>query len=119
MDETDISLPLTTAQVAAVVRQAAAGGDGLSGLLVAMSDPQLAMAVPPLLEEPGCSRTVLRALLVFTAFPADGGQRRLIDVANRCEMNPSTAHRFVRTWVALGLLEQASNSSGYRRASVQ
>lgn len=114
-DEAEIAIRLTHAQVAQVVRDAA-GSSSLSRLLAGLGGPQaLHSAVLPLLDEHGYSRSTLRALLVLGAFPADGRGIELTDVARRLELSPSTTHRYVGTWMAVGLVEQDPVSRRYRR----
>lgn len=99
-----------------VVRHAS-GRTGLSSMLADIEDPQaLHDAVAPLLDDDTYSRSTLRALLVLAAFHPDGSERELTDVARQLELSPSTAHRYVGTWMALGLLEQEPVSRRYRRA---
>ncbi|MHB8235300.1 MAG: acyl-CoA dehydrogenase family protein, partial [Solirubrobacteraceae bacterium] len=57
------------------------------------------------------SRSVLRALLVLAAFPLDGAYRALADIAKELGYNASTTHRYVSTWLAIGLLEQVAQVS--------
>jgi DNA-binding MarR family transcriptional regulator len=53
---------------------------------------------------------------VLAAFPADGTERELSSVANQLSLSPSTTHRYLRTWTAVGLLERDPNSRRYRRS---
>ncbi len=107
---------LTDVQVARVVREAS-GTPGLVTLLSGVSDlREVRRALQPLFSDTKCSHSTLRALLVLAAFPTDGTERELADVANALDMTPSTTHRYIRTWKALELLEQDANSRRYRRA---
>jgi hypothetical protein len=115
-DDRGVSIMLTDSQVARVMREAA-GKAGLTELPVALDGlEQLYGAVQPLLADAAYSRSTLRALLVLGAFPPDGGERELTDVARQLELSPSTTHRYIGTWMALGLLEQHPRSRRYRRA---
>jgi DNA-binding MarR family transcriptional regulator len=110
-----VSITLSSAQVAQVVR-AATRGEGLSGLLTALNDPQnLRASVLASLDSNRYSRSALRSLLVLTAFPLDGAERELTDVAKQLGMSPSTTHRYVATWVEVGMLERDPTSRKYRR----
>ena len=62
---------------------------------------------------------MLRALLVPAAFPADGSERELTAVAEQLSLSPSTTHRYLRTWTAVGLLERDPDSRRYRRAMIE
>jgi len=115
-EEGRVSISLTSTQISQVVRHAS-GRTGLSRMLADLEDPQaLHDAVATLLDDDAYSRSTLRALLVLAAFHPDGGERELTDVARQLELSPSTAHRYVGTWMALGLLEQDPVSRRYRRA---
>jgi hypothetical protein len=117
--DADVTVRLNSTQVAQVVRQAS-NTPGLVTLLSAVDDLRaLRQAIQPLLNDAKCSHSTLRALLVLVAFPSDGSERELIDIAGALDMTPSTAHRYVRTWMALGLLEQNSRSRRYRRAPAE
>jgi hypothetical protein len=115
LTDEDISIPLTKGQVARVIHRAA-GGQGLLTLQVALNDPQFRVSLHPLMEDlKECSRTVLRALLVLTSFPADGSKREVTDVAKRLDLSMSVTHRYAATWVAVGVLERDPDSRQYRR----
>jgi hypothetical protein len=111
----DVTITLTDAQVARVVREAS-GRASLTELLSGVSGfEELLSIVRSHMDDVKCSRSMLRALLVLGAFPADGSERELTDVARQVGFSPSTTHRYVGTWMALGLLEQESRSRRYRR----
>jgi hypothetical protein len=114
-DERGVTITLTDWQVARVVREASVP-PGLSALPAGLDDfGELRGAVMPLLEDATYSRSTLRALLVLGAFPSDGGERELTDVARQLDLSPSTTHRYIGTWMAVGLLEQHPRSRRYRR----
>jgi hypothetical protein len=71
-----------------------------------------------LLEDAAYPRSVLRAVLVLNALPADGSARKLTDIARDVDLSLSTMHRYAQTWIALGLIEQHPRSRRYRRARV-
>jgi IclR helix-turn-helix domain len=106
---------LSEEQVVEVVRDATAGR-GLARLLSTVGElEELRELAEPLLDDPSYARTTLRALLVLLAFPADGGERELTDVAAQLGLSPSTTHRYVNTWTAIGVLQQDLHSRRYRR----
>lgn len=61
------------------------------------------------------SQSVLRALLLLGAFPADGATQSLAVVADEIGMARSTAHRYISTWVAAGVMEREPGTRRYRR----
>jgi IclR helix-turn-helix domain len=114
LSERGVSLGLTAAQVAKVLTQAAAGGEGaewLAGLALPVE-----LASSPLLEDRSISRSLLFGLIVLIAFPADGSDRGVKALARELGLPTSTAHRYIRTLHAVGLLEQDSLTRRYRRA---
>jgi DNA-binding MarR family transcriptional regulator len=111
-----ITIELTGAQVDRVVRDAGQE-EGLSGLLRDLdADGSLAARYEALADSPRLSRSLMLGLLVFAAFPRDGGTLAVTDVASRLGMSPSTTHRYMSTLLAVGLLEQDPRSRRYRRA---
>jgi IclR helix-turn-helix domain len=60
--------------------------------------------------------SLLLGLLVLASFPADRSYLTLTDVARKCSISPSTAHRYTHTLIAAGLLERDSLSRQYRLA---
>jgi IclR helix-turn-helix domain len=113
----EVTITLTDVQVARVMREAS-GGPVLGARLAGLNDlDSLQSSLLGLLDELRYSRSTLRALLVLSAFPVDGGARELSDVARQLDFSPSTTHRYMRTWRVLGLLEQDADSRRYRRVS--
>jgi hypothetical protein len=115
--ETDVSIVLTSSQLAQVARAASPENRGVASLLSTLGNLTSASQVLDLADTANVSRSVLRALLVLAAFPLDGAYRALADVAKELGYNASTAHRYVGTWLAIGLLEQDPKSRRYRRTS--
>lgn len=112
----EVTIALTEGQVAAVMRLAS-GPTGLARLLAEMSDfDAVCSVVLPRLDDATCSRSTLRALLVLAAFPANGIERELRDVARQLALSPSITHRYIGTWMVVGLLEQDPRTRRYRRA---
>jgi IclR helix-turn-helix domain len=111
-----VTITLTDWQVERVVE--ASAGSRLAALPAGLDEfGQLRGTVMPLLDDTAFSRSTLRALLVLGAFPADGTERELTDVARQLDLSPSTTHRYIGTWMAVGLLEQHPRSRRYRRAA--
>jgi IclR helix-turn-helix domain len=114
--ERSVTITLTEWQVARIVREVT-GDPGLVALPAGLDELSgLRGALQPLLDDAAYSRSTLRALLVLGAFPADGEERELTDVARQLDLSPSTTHRYIGTWMAVGLLEQHPRSRRYRRA---
>jgi hypothetical protein len=112
-----VTIELTDAQVERVFSGATRRA-GRVGVLASVANLQdLQSALLPLLDNDQCSRVVLRALLVLDAFPSDGSERELRHVASDLSMSPSTAHRYIRTWLMVGLLDQDPDSRRYRRSN--
>jgi IclR-like helix-turn-helix domain-containing protein len=110
-----VRVALSGVQVEQLVCQLSGHGS-VAGVLGEVSDLDGARrALLPLIEDNQYSRSVCRALLVLAACPADGGWAELTDVARELGFSPSTTHRYMHTWVAIGLLEQDAYSRRYRR----
>lgn len=112
----DVTITLTERQVRQVVREATGRTSVASALPEVSGLEGLRSVVLSLKDDASCSRSTLRALLVLAAFPADGSERELSDVARQLELSPSTTHRYIGTWMAVGMLVQDPQSRRYRRA---
>ncbi len=113
--ERDVTITLTDRQVRQVLREAS-GRTSLASVLPEVGGLEvLRSVVLSLKDDATCSRSTLRALLVLAAFPADGSERELSDVARQLGLSPSTTHRYIGTWMAVGMLEQDPRSRRYRR----
>lgn len=110
-----VRMRLTQSQVRHVVREAS-GGVGQATLLSTISGvEELQRALVPLMDDERYSRATICALLVLAALPTDGAGREVTDVARQLGMAPSTAHRYMATWMAIGSIEQDSSSRRYWR----
>jgi DNA-binding MarR family transcriptional regulator len=96
----------------------------MSVLLAAVQDSQWTLAGdsqewvhPAQLDDKRLSRSLLSGLLVLSCFPRDGGYLGIAEIARKLGMNTSTTHRYVRTLLAVGLLEQDPATRGYRLPS--
>jgi Fic family protein len=111
-----VFIELSAAQVDQVVR-AASGAGNMSVLLSGLEDVREALAAAPQqMEDPRLSRSVLAGLFLLAAFPADGGYLGIAEVARMLDMNTSTVHRYISTFVAVGLLERDPSTRRYRLA---
>jgi DNA-binding IclR family transcriptional regulator len=53
--------------------------------------------------------------MVLRCFPADGSELRVLDVAQRLGLTLSTTHRYLKTLVIAGLIDQNPTTRRYRR----
>jgi len=106
----EISITLTPAQVAHVLRVASPPG--------AQPAPSLLPELHPApADERRLSRSLLRGLALLACFQGAERERGIVELAEELEMSPSTAHRYVQTLLELGLLERCPRSRKYRLAS--
>jgi DNA-binding MarR family transcriptional regulator len=119
MTDSDVKISLSRSQVDQIIR-AVRGQDGnLSALLMGLNDSRKALgnlAHSPLLDDPKFSRSLLLGLLVLASFPSDGSECRGKDVADLLGMSQTTAHRYITTLTAAGLLERNPRTREYRLA---
>ncbi len=119
-----IALALTSAQIREVVRGARQGEGGLSLVLDGSEiaeDGVLELEAwerrySKELSTGSASSSLLRGLLVLACFPRDGTMRTVHWVAERTGMEVSTTHRYIRTLLMLGFLEQDQKTRAYGRA---
>jgi hypothetical protein len=111
----DVTITLTRAQIARVVR-GAAGDAGSALMLSALGDLQdFRNVLLARSEDASISRSTCRALLVLLSLSVNNSFHEVTEIAKQLGLSPSTTHRYIRTWVALGLLEQDPESRRYRR----
>jgi DNA-binding IclR family transcriptional regulator len=70
-----------------------------------------------LVGDPGISKSLIVGLLLLAAFPVDGQEIRLADLAEGLGLFPATAHRYVNTLRRVGLVEQNAATRAYRRTA--
>ncbi|HSZ69454.1 MAG TPA: helix-turn-helix domain-containing protein [Solirubrobacteraceae bacterium] len=114
-----LTIKLFPEQVQEIVERAGRGegagcGDGTDGR---RDLAQLLPALQRLLAEADgkFSLALLRGVATLVAFPGDGTPRRLSEVAAELSFARSTVHRCLCTLVAMGLLEQDSETQRYLR----
>jgi hypothetical protein len=111
-----VLVELSRAQIDQVIRDASGAGN-MSVLLSGLSDVRAAVeAAPQQLQDVRLSRSLLFGLLLLAAFPADRSYLGNAELSRMLDMNPSTAHRYVSTLVAVGLLERDPATRQYRLA---
>ena len=101
-----ITIALTRHQVGNVVREATLARTqvGLEALLPGPAEVDRALR--SLARNPNHSASLMRAVLVLAALPADGGLRELAEVVDSLSLTRSTVHRYLQTWIALGVVTQ-------------
>ena len=72
-----------------------------------------------LLQDARLSRSLLSGLALLAAFPADGSYVGNSELATKLGMPMSTAHRYISTLVAVGLVERDPASRRYRLADAR
>jgi DNA-binding MarR family transcriptional regulator len=112
ISENAVSIELSKAQINRVLREATLDGMADTRMLEQLDVD----AFNSRLDDVRFSRSLLRGLMVLAAFPADGGDRAVTDVAKQLGMGVSTTHRYAATFVEVGLLERDPISRRYRRA---
>jgi hypothetical protein len=113
-----VSIELTLAQVDQVVR-GAAGAGAMSVLLSGLEDVRGKLDTKiEQLEDPRLSQSLLAGLMMLSMLPADGSYLKNADIARALDMNASTAHRYVSTLLAVGLVERDPATRRYRLAHV-
>jgi DNA-binding MarR family transcriptional regulator len=111
-----VLLELSRAQVDRVLREAAGTGN-MSVLFSGLAQVREALeSGRALLEDSRLSRSLLSGLWLLAAFPADGSYIGNSEIAGELGMPISTAHRYISTLVAVGLVERDPASRRYRLA---
>jgi predicted transcriptional regulator len=110
-----IHISLSHAQVDQVVREASRGPSVCVSLLGKPDEEQITLDQIAEVDNARMSRSLLIGLIVLAVFPADGIYVRVVDVARRVGLNMSTAHRYISTLQAVGLVERDPDSRQYRR----
>ena len=111
-----VMIELSPAQVDRVVLSASRNGNMavlLSGLHGAREE---LFAAPAQLDDSRLSRSLLAGLLMLACFPPDGSYLANAEVARIVQIHPSTVHRSMSTFVAVGLLERDPRTRLYRLA---
>lgn len=108
----EVTITLSDSQLEQVV----AGISEDAGLSAWLGDDlQPSRELESLLADDRLSHSLLRALLVLVAFPADARGREVTYVASELGISASSIHRYAVTWMAVGMLAQDPISRRYRR----
>jgi hypothetical protein len=115
-------LPLSLAQVEQMVGEIASRrpGTGLLRVLLALAGSGEHLDIHDLTRDEryhakNISRSVISSLLVLIAF-AEGGEHKVTDLASELGMTTTTTMRYLKTWTAVGVLEQEQRTRRYRLA---
>lgn len=116
--ERSVEITLTDEQIATML-DGSGGSSSIGGSLLDLLDQDyLQETLTALISQPGYSRSTLRALLVLTAF-RDDGARELTAIARELRLSTSTTHRYLNTWVAVGLIHRHPQTRKYRRMAIR
>jgi hypothetical protein len=111
-----VTITLTDDQVGEVL-QGSSGVNGVAGLLSEMSElDQLRAVVAPFIGDMAYSTATFRAAFVLAALPRDGSERTITDIAIEVGLSKSVTHRYMVSWMALGMVCKDPGSRRYRRA---
>jgi hypothetical protein len=133
IQEPEIAIALSPAQVEQVIRAAGNREGGVSALLLAALDnghvsvdgngrgslrDAAQLALGQALSDTQLSQSLLRGLAILACYGPQRPWRAIIDLALELDMSPSTTHRYVKTLRAVGLLEQHPTTREYRPIAV-
>ncbi|HEX4466958.1 MAG TPA: helix-turn-helix domain-containing protein [Solirubrobacteraceae bacterium] len=76
---------------------------------------EIAAVVARSIHSTSYSTSLIRAMLIFAALPNDGRDRELAEMAVDLGVPQSTVHRYLRTFVELGMATQDEASRRYAR----
>jgi hypothetical protein len=115
MSNSGLSIRLTTAQAAQLLRDASAQQTSAEVVAGLDTPDELLVTARRLMNDERYSRSLARAMMVFASFPGDGQAQSVTDLAERLSMSPSMVHRYITTFAEMGLLERDPASRKYRR----
>jgi predicted transcriptional regulator len=118
LNDGSVTIELSSAQVDQVISSAATDSSGVRSVLFGLNGARSSIDVEfSSLQDKRLSRSLLAGLLVLAAFPADRSFIGNKEIAEQLGMTMTTAHRYVSTLLAVGLIERDPNSRKYRRGS--
>lgn len=115
-DGLDVTVTLTKAQIRRILRLAGEGKAARSrAALLSVGEDAWRNNLRQLehANDPGMSRSLLRALLVLTCF-SYGSWLKVKEVSDAVGTGMSTTHRYVNTFMAAGILERDPHKRLYR-----
>lgn len=108
-------IELSPAQVEEVI--SAASGDGDPAVVASdLGALRRALELSLRTRHPRFSSSLLQGLMMLCVLPPDGTYIRNTELARVLEISPSTAHRYVSTLAAVGLVEHDPVTHKYRLA---
>jgi DNA-binding MarR family transcriptional regulator len=110
-----VTIELSQAQIDQILREVT-GAPPISVLMQGIADAREVLASISLECDTGLSRSLLIGLAMLAAFPTDGSYIRNSEMAAVLAVTPSTAHRYISTLVAVGLVERDPTTRCYRLA---
>jgi hypothetical protein len=116
----DIQITLSDSQVGHVVKatQDRSVGEGLVALLdIPLRDADLDQRVRSLLGSPNHAQSVLRALQTLVTVPEDAEGIAVTSLPPTLGISSASAHRYLNTWRALGVITQDLATRRYRRVT--
>jgi hypothetical protein len=111
-----MSIRLSQAQVQSVVREAAGASTFVVVLAGMAGDAERLAARVRGLDDRRLSRSLLTGLLVIAAMPPGGALIGVVELARLLGLNTSTAHRYVSTLEAAGVLRRDPQTRRYALA---
>lgn len=113
-EDPPVAITLTDAQVAAIVSEAASTA-GIATLLSEATDMKVIRErLRSLATDQSYSLSTVRALLILSAC-SDDREHEVAELAKELDLTASTVHRYLATWVAVGLLHRNPHTRKYRR----
>ncbi len=120
MNASRLSITLNKGQVARLLRDARAHEETQAVILGLGPPAELLLAAQKLMDDAHdrYPRSLVRGMVIFASFPADGKLCSVTELARRLKMSSSGVHRYIMTLVELGLLERDPKSRKYRRPTL-
>jgi len=107
-------------QINQVVRGAAQGGSvaalfGGPELADVLAENESVLRAYAGFNNSKVSRSLLQALLILSSLPVDGSHLGIADISRIAGINSSTVHRYLATWLLVGVVDRDPNTRRYGR----
>jgi Fic family protein len=109
-----VSITLSSQQIARVVLAATQDGNPSISFTNQLADLLGREALVAGLENPHLSQSLMRGMFILVHLRSIGDWVSISDLASEMDMTRSTAHRYLATLLAIGLIEQDPRSRKYR-----